>query len=73
MSPQERQKLEPLKAVKKGMDQRYKQIYLTCFYDQSHEHRLVGVTSKKAKGQESAQTRGGAGASRGGHRAAGVG
>lgn len=50
MSPQERKKLEPLKAVKKGSDQSYKQIYLTCFYDQNHKHRLVGVTSKKVKG-----------------------
>jgi hypothetical protein len=33
-----------LAAVKKGMDQRYKQLYLTSFYDQTKEHRLVGVT-----------------------------
>ena len=50
MPRQERQKLKPLGTVKKGSDQRYKQIYVTCFYDQSHEHRLVGVTSKKVKG-----------------------
>ena len=45
-----RKKLNPLGRVKKGSDQRYKQIYVTCFYDQSHEHRLVGVTGKKIKG-----------------------
>jgi len=33
-----------LGAVKQGMDQRYKQLYLTSFYDQSKEHRLVSVT-----------------------------
>jgi len=50
MPRQERRKLKPLGAVKRGSDQRYKQIYVTCFYDQNHEHRLVGVTSKKVKG-----------------------
>jgi len=50
LAPQERQKLKPLARVKKGSDQRYKQVYVTCFYDQSHEHRLVGVTRKKVKG-----------------------
>jgi hypothetical protein len=47
---QQRRKLKPLGAVKKGSDQRYKQIYVTCFYDQSHKHRLVGVTREKVKG-----------------------
>ena len=46
----QRRKLKPLGAVKKGTDQRYKQMYLTCLYDQSQEHRLVGVTRKEAKG-----------------------
>ena len=50
MPRHKRGKLKPLGAVKKGSDQRYKQIYVTCFYDQSHEHRLVGVTGKKIKG-----------------------
>ena len=50
MPAEQRRKLEPLGRVKKGSDQRYKQIYLTCFYDQKREHRLVGVTCKKVKG-----------------------
>jgi hypothetical protein len=36
-----------LAPVKKGSDQRYKQVYVTCLYDQSHAHRLVGVTAGK--------------------------
>lgn len=49
--PLPRQKqLKPLRPVKKGSDQGYKQIYVTSFYDQSQEHRLVGVTCKEAKG-----------------------
>jgi hypothetical protein len=47
---QKRKKLKPLGGVKKGSDQRYKQIYVTIFYDQGQEHRLVGVTCKKVKG-----------------------
>jgi len=50
MPTQKRQKLKPLGKVKKGSDQRYKQIYVTCLYDQNQEHRLVGVTCKKVKG-----------------------
>jgi hypothetical protein len=50
MTRPERAKLKPLGVVKKGSDQRYKQIYVTHLYDQNHEHRLVGVTSKKVKG-----------------------
>jgi hypothetical protein len=50
MSAERRRRLGRLKAVKKGSDQRYKQIYVTCLYDQSHEHRLVGVTAGKVKG-----------------------
>jgi hypothetical protein len=50
MPVDQRAKLLPLGPAKKGSDQRYKQIYLTCFYDQSHEHRLVGVTAEKVKG-----------------------
>jgi len=49
--PQEKRKqLKPLGRVRKGSDQRYKQIYVTIFYDQSQEHRLVGVTRKKVEG-----------------------
>jgi hypothetical protein len=33
-----------LSAVKRGADQRYKQLYLTSFYDQDKSHRLVSVT-----------------------------
>jgi hypothetical protein len=47
---QKRRRLKPLRAVRKGSDQRYKQVYVSCFYDQSHEHRLVGVTRHKVKG-----------------------
>lgn len=45
-----RRGLRRLGAVKKGTDQRYKQMYLTSFYDQDQKHRLVGVTRKKAEG-----------------------
>lgn len=45
-----RGKLQRLPAVKKGSDQRYKQIYVTVFYDQAQEHRLVGVTRKQVRG-----------------------
>ena len=33
-----------LAAVQLGADQRYKQLYLTSFYDQDKSHRLVSVT-----------------------------
>jgi hypothetical protein len=39
-----------LAAVKAGSDQRYKQMYLTAFYDQEQEHRLVSVTRKDHHG-----------------------
>lgn len=45
-----RGKLRRLGAVKQGSDQRYKQVYVTAFYDQSQKHRLVGVTRREAKG-----------------------
>jgi hypothetical protein len=45
-----RKKLKPLGRVRKGSDQRYKQIYVTIFYDQDQKHRLVGVTCGKVKG-----------------------
>ena len=50
MAARQRRRLRTLAPVKKGSDQRYKQVYVTCFYDQSHEHRLVGVTAGKVKG-----------------------
>ncbi len=63
MPRERRRRLGKLRPVKKGSDQRYKQIYVTCLYDQSHEHRLVGVTAGKVKGlkrllkREAARTR----------------
>jgi len=45
-----RGKLQRLPAVRKGSDQRYKQIYVTDFYDQSQAHRLVGVTRRGVQG-----------------------
>ena len=48
----QRGKLRRLPPVKKGSDQKYKQIYLTAFYDQSQEHRLVGVTRRQIQGLE---------------------
>jgi len=48
----QRGKLKRLPPVKKGTDQKYKQIYLTAFYDQSQEHRLVGVTRRQILGLE---------------------
>jgi hypothetical protein len=50
LPPERRKRLKPLGRVKKGSDQRYKQIYVTIFYDQSQEHRLVGVTCGKVDG-----------------------
>ena len=50
MPAERRRALRTLGPAKKGSDQRYKQVYLTCLYDQSHEHRLVGVTAGKVKG-----------------------
>jgi hypothetical protein len=50
MSPRQRRRLLPLGPVKEGSDQRYKQVYVTIFYDQTQEHRLVGVTRKDHRG-----------------------
>jgi len=50
MPPERRGELPALAAMKKGSDQRYKQIYVSIFYDQAKEHRLVGVTRKKLLG-----------------------
>lgn len=50
MSREQRRRLCPLGPVKKGTDQRYKQVYVTIFYDQEQEHRLVGVTRKDHRG-----------------------
>jgi hypothetical protein len=49
--PREKRKtLKPLGRVRKGSDQRYKQIYVTLIYDQDQKHQLVGVTCGKVKG-----------------------
>lgn len=50
MPRRQRRRLKKLKAVKKGSDQRYKQVYVTIFHDQDQEHRLVGLTRKDHKG-----------------------
>jgi hypothetical protein len=50
MSRKQRRRLGRLGPVKKGSDQRYKQVYVTIFYDQAQEHRLVGVTRKDHRG-----------------------
>jgi hypothetical protein len=44
------QKRPGLPAVKAGSDQRYKQMYLTAFYDQKQERRLVSVTRQDHHG-----------------------
>jgi hypothetical protein len=48
--PEKGKKRQRLVAVKSGADQRYKQIYLTAFYDHPQKHRLVGVTRKDHMG-----------------------
>jgi hypothetical protein len=50
MPREKRRRLVRLPAVKKGSDQRYKQVYVTALYDQTQEHRLVGVTGKDHRG-----------------------
>lgn len=45
-----RGKLKRLPAVKKGSDKHYKQIYLSQFYDQPRNHRLVGLTRHGPEG-----------------------
>ena len=50
MPAEKRQNLPALPTLKKGSDQRYKQIYVSIFYDQSKGRRLVGVTRKKLLG-----------------------
>ena len=47
---EKRKQLKSLGRVKKGSDQRYKQVYVTIFYDQSKKYRLVGVTCRKVEG-----------------------
>jgi hypothetical protein len=47
-----RGKLQRLPAVKKGSDQRYKQIYVTILHDQDQAHSLVGVTRHGVLGLE---------------------
>ena len=46
MPPEKRRELARLPAIKSGSDLSYKQIYLTAFYDQGMEHRLIGLTRK---------------------------
>ena len=52
-----------LPGVKRSADQRYKQFYLSSFYDEEQEHRLVGVTRGdhqalgKLLGREAARVR----------------
>lgn len=48
--PAQGRKRGRLPAVKPGADQRYKQMYLTAFYDEEQKHRLVGVTRKDHTG-----------------------
>jgi hypothetical protein len=50
MTRKQRRRLARLGAVKKGSDQRYKQVYVTILYDQGQKHRLVGVTRKNHRG-----------------------
>jgi hypothetical protein len=50
MAPSQRRRLVPLGPVKDGADQRYKQVYVSIFYDQTQAHRLVGVTRKDHRG-----------------------
>jgi hypothetical protein len=46
----QRRGLKKLRPVKKGSDDRYKQVYITAFYDQDQAHRLVGLTRHGVKG-----------------------
>lgn len=46
----QRGKLKRLPALKKGSDQRYKQIYVTVLHDQDQAHTLVGVTRHQVAG-----------------------
>jgi hypothetical protein len=50
MPPEKRRELPRLPTVKTGSDLDHKQIYLTAFYDQGMEHRLIGVTRKDHRG-----------------------
>jgi hypothetical protein len=50
MPAETRKRLPALGPVKKGSDQRFKQVYVTILYDQQQKHRLVGVTRKDHKG-----------------------
>jgi hypothetical protein len=50
MTRKQRRRLARLGSVKKGSDQRYKQVYVTILYDQAKAHRLVGVTRKDHRG-----------------------
>ena len=45
MPVKQRRGLSALPGMKKGSDQRYKQVYVSIFYDQSKQRRLGGVTA----------------------------
>lgn len=50
MPAKRRRGLGRLGPVKKGSDQRFKQVYVSIFYDQTKEQRLVGVTRQDHRG-----------------------
>jgi len=50
MGRERRRRLPRLRAVRRGSDQRYKQVYVTALYDQSKGKRLVGVTREGPEG-----------------------
>jgi hypothetical protein len=50
MPPKRRRRLGRLGPVKRGSDQRFKQVYVSILYDQTKERRLVGVTRKDHRG-----------------------
>jgi hypothetical protein len=47
--PQTKPKLPPLHRRKKGADQRYKEMKLVQFHDETMEHRLISVTRKPCR------------------------
>jgi hypothetical protein len=50
--PKDKPKLPPLPRRKKGTDQRYKEMKLVQFHDETLEHRLISVTRKDCRGAE---------------------
>ena len=47
--PENKPKLPPLRRRKKGADQRYKEMKLVQFHDETMEHRLISVTRKPCR------------------------